>query len=159
MKFLQCVLYVFLLGVASGIIGSWLPREWFHADRPPYRCRPWEDGGKVYLKLHIRDWKDRVPDMSKISKRLYRKSVDTTPNYANLQRLIAETCVAEFMHYVILLLSLMVLRIWRGKWGAVFYLLCILWNLPCILIQRFNRPRLQKTLKRMESKKTAEPAE
>lgn len=151
MLLLYCAIYVAAIGIASNIIGSALPRDWFRADAFPFRCFSWEDGGRIYQKLHIRAWKDKLPDMSKVVKKMYRKEVDPRPNARNLERLIEETCVAEAVHTVLILLSLYVVRIWKGTAGWIIWGLCLLGNLPFIIIQRYNRPRFQKALTRLQT--------
>lgn len=150
MELLKCALYVLALGFAANVIGNSLPREWFHPDRFPFRCFGWEKSGKVYRKLCVRNWKDRLPDMSKVDRRMYRKEVDPKAGAENLNRLVQETCVAETVHVGLIILSLGVVRIWRSKWGWFCWFLCVLGNLPFIIIQRFNRPRLQQALKRQQ---------
>ena len=66
--FLRCCVYYAALGAVSFFIGRLLPKEWFHADRFPYRCAPWE--AKLYRVLRVHDWQDKVPDMSKIVPKL-----------------------------------------------------------------------------------------
>ena len=153
MPLLNCAIYIAAIGLASHLIGPLLPKSWFCADRFPFRSFSWEHGGSIYLKLRIRAWKDRVPDMSKITRRLYRKEVDLRPNAENLTRLIQETCLAESVHAVLIVLSLAVTRIWRGVWGWLIWFLCILGNLPFMIIQRFNRPRLQHSLAHLQRHK------
>lgn len=152
MELLKCALYVMALGFVANVIGNSLPREWFHPDWFPFRCFSWEKNGKVYQKLRIRGWKDQLPDMSKVVPRMYRKEVDSKANAENLNRLIQETCVAEAIHTVLIVLSLAVVRIWRSKWGWFCWCLCVLGNLPFIIIQRFNRPRLQQALERLQAR-------
>ncbi len=61
--------------------------------------------------------------------------------------MIEETCVAEFTHFVLILLGFYALRLWPGTGGAVVTAIYILFgNLPFLIIQRYNRPRLQKLL-------------
>ncbi len=61
--------------------------------------------------------------------------------------MIGETCVAEFTHFVLILLGFYALRLWPGTGGAVVTAIYILFgNLPFLIIQRYNRPRLQKLL-------------
>lgn len=154
MPLLNCAIYIAAIGLAANLIGPLLPKSWFCPDRFPFRSFSWERDGSIYLKLRIRAWKDRVPDMSKITRRLYRKEVDLRANEENLSRLIQETCLAEAVHNVLIVLSLAVLRIWRGGWGWFIWFLCILGNLPFIIIQRFNRPRLKRTLTRLQAQKS-----
>ena len=57
--------------------------------------------------------------------------------------LIAETCVAECVHWALIVLSLGLFLFWRGGWAFAFWLVYnILGNVPFIIIQRYNRPRL-----------------
>lgn len=68
MGFLRCCIYYGVLAVLSFFIGRLLPKSWFHADRFPYRCAPWE--AKLYRFLRVHDWQDKVPDMSRIVPKL-----------------------------------------------------------------------------------------
>lgn len=151
MDFLRCILWVAAIGIISSVVGIQLPRRWFDPERFPYHAYEWEKGGKFYDKLHIRVWKDRVPDLSKYCKQMCRKQVDTRPSAADLDRLVRETCVAEAVHWILMVLSLPVIMIWDGPGGWFFYILCILGNLPFVIIQRYNRPRLMKMLSRMRN--------
>lgn len=149
MDFLRCVIWVSAIGILSSIVGMQLPRRWFDPQRFPYRPYQWEKGGKFYDKLHIRSWKDHLPDLSKYCRKMFRKRVDSHPSAENLDRLLRETCVAEAVHWVLMVLSLPVIKIWNGPGGWIVYAMCMLGNLPFIIIQRYNRPRLLKMLKRM----------
>lgn len=157
MELVQCVLYVALIGAASHFIGEALPRAWFDPDSRLFRCRSWEDRGRVYHKLKIRRWKDKLPDASKHCKKMLPKRLGDHPNTEHLDRMIRETCVAEFIHTLLILLSIGVVKIWEGRRGWICWLLCILGNLPFILIQRYNRPRLQAARKHLESQQQAVP--
>ena len=152
MKLLQCAIYIAIIGIISNPAGNLLPRAWFHADRFPFPPFGWEHHGRIYEKLHIRAWKDRVPDMSKLVRSMVRKEVSSHPTAQSLERLIQETSVAEAVHWVLIVLSLAVLKIWKGLGGWVCYFLCILGNLPFIIIQRYNRPRLMRTLPRLQAR-------
>ena len=57
-------------------------------------------------------------------------------------RLLQETCVAETVHWLLILFSPAFVIFMKRGYGAVFCLLYILGNLPFIVIQRYNRPRL-----------------
>ena len=154
MELFQSVVYLFLIGVAAHFIGQALPRHWFDPNSKSFQMHPWEKSGNFYRKIRIRKWKDKLPDASKVMPDMYRKEISVPPSEENLQCLIAESCVAEFIHKLLILLSLGVVKIWTGKNGWLFWFLCALGNLPFILIQRFNRPRLQAALSRMQSKGT-----
>ena len=63
------------LGIAGGIIGELLPRRWFRWEHRPWRAYDWEKNGKVYEKLGIRKWKDKVPDKSRWGGHEYAKTI------------------------------------------------------------------------------------
>lgn len=142
MSLLYAALYVAALGILSHFVGQALPRAHFDPQKFPYRSADWENGGKVYEKLGIKHWKDRMPDMSKIMPDMVKKKMSAVKSQG-MDVLIAETCVAECVHWALMLLSLGIFFFWRGAWAVVFWLVYnLLGNLPFIIIQRYNRPRL-----------------
>ena len=130
--FWRCALYLAALGVAAHPLGQALPRKWFCAEKAPWRSAPWEKGGRIYLKLGIRKWKDHLPDMSRLMPDMVRKDLGSDPAV-----LVQETCVAECVHWALTLLS-------------VVY--NVLGNVSFIVIQRYNRPRLQKLAEKIRRK-------
>ncbi len=140
---LKSIWFMVVLGVVSQIVGSLLPRRIFHGDRPPFSPFRWEKDGKIYEYLHIRRWKDRVPDMSRILKSMVKKKLPVGSSSARMDLLVQETCVAELIHSLLIVAGLRLLRIWPGIGGWIVYLIYVLLgNLPFIMIQRYNRPRL-----------------
>ena len=143
MKFLSCVRYILTLGVISFVTGRLLPKHWFHADHFPWRCDPSEQ--RIWNFLHVRSWQGKVPDMSRFFPHLMPPKKITKETISDLPRMIEETCVAEWTHIVLSIAGLAMLRIWPGLGGIIITLIYILLgNLPFIIIQRYNRPRLQK---------------
>lgn len=143
MSLLYAVIYIAVLGILSHFIGQALPRARFSAESFPYRTADWENGGRVYEKLGIKHWKDALPDMSRIMPDMVKKKMTGQNREQGMDVLIAETCVAECVHYWLIVLSLGIFLFWRGVWALVFWLVYnILGNVPFILIQRYNRPRL-----------------
>lgn len=142
MSFLYAVLYIAALGILSHFLGQALPRAHFSAERFPYRAAQWEKGGKAYEKLGIKRWKDHLPDMSKIMPDMVKKKMSAAKEQG-MEVLIEETCVAECVHWALIVLSLGIFLFWSSPWSIVFWLVYnILGNLPFIIIQRYNRPRL-----------------
>ncbi len=142
MGFLYAVLYIAALGILSHFLGQALPRARFDAERFPYRAAQWEKGGRLYEKLGIKRWKDRLPDMSRIMPDMVKKKMSAAREQG-MDMLIKETCVAECVHWALIVLSLGIFLLWRSPWAIVFWLVYnIFGNLPFIIIQRYNRPRL-----------------
>ena len=156
--FLRCVLYLLVLALLAHPLGQALPRRWFDGERFPYRCYKWEKQGKLYTRIGVDRWKTLVPDMSRILPDMVKKQVmPTAVTAAQAAVLVQETCVAEAVHTASSLLGLVCLGLWPG-WGGVLVWLVwfLLGNLPFILIQRYNRPRLirlRALLQRREQRK------
>ena len=75
-----------------------------------------------------------------------------------VRTMIRETCTAELVHNLLNIAGLWLLNLWDGIGGVVMYLVYVLLgNIPFILVQRYNRPRLKVLLSHLELKEgTAE---
>jgi glycosyl-4,4'-diaponeurosporenoate acyltransferase len=152
-KWFSCLLYLGFIAIAAQPVGAILPRTMFRADRFPYRLMGWERDGRIYDKLRIRNWKDKMPDMSRIiglKKRIL-------PNVCESQvlLLIKETCVAEFVHLALIFLGLHCVSIIESAFAIV---VCGLWgvgNLVFVLIQRYNRPILIRLAAKLHDRELA----
>lgn len=151
--FLRCVAYFALLGGSSFILGRQLPKSWFLPDRFPYRCLAFEKEGRVYDRLHIRKWQNRIPDMSRIFPGLLpAKSLRDGQSQEKLERMIRETCVAECVHIFLAVAGFGCFCKWRSLTSLAMAILFALGNLPFILVQRYNRPRLCRLLEKKKEK-------
>lgn len=143
--FWKCVLCALVLALLAHPLGQALPSR-FRPEKFPFRPWRWEKNGRVYTRLGIDKWKRLVPDMSRLLPDMVKKQLPASTaavTAAQAEALVQETCRAELVHGVSCLLGLSFLWLWRG-WGGVIVLLVwvLLANLPFILIQRYNRPRL-----------------
>lgn len=153
MGVVYAVLYTAVLAVLSHYVGQSLPRRWFHPDRFPFRAWAWEKDGSVYRRLGIQQWKDLVPDMSKILPDMVPKRVDLRETADNAMRLVQETCVAEAVHAALMVLAVGIVLLCPNRWGVAIALFdALLLNLPYILIQRYNRPKLLRLAERLRRK-------
>ena len=143
----------FIGGMLSFALGQMLPRRWFDPEAFPYRAHPWEKNGAVYEKLGVRLWKDHVPDMSRIIPKMVKKKAALAQTSHDMERLARETCVAETVHWALIVVMSPIVGISIGGiLGRVIGVLYGLGNTLFIIIQRYNRPRLVRVLKRMERK-------
>lgn len=147
-QILTIVKYIAAVGILAHVAGEALPRQWFHWERFPYRAWAWEREGKAYEALGIRWWKDRLPDKSKHTKRTFTKQMQGHQGRDSLLRFVQETCVAECVHWILIFLSLPLYTFVPTPLGLVVTVIYALSNLPFILIQRYNRPRLIRILQR-----------
>ncbi|MBE6598450.1 MAG: hypothetical protein E7638_03295 [Ruminococcaceae bacterium] len=158
MKLFKSALYVGFLGVAAHFVGEALDRDRFNENAYPFASRKWEQGGRIYRRLGVRRWMDRMPDMSKILPDMFPKRLTEASNAETVRRLIKETCVAEFVHNCLSILFF--IGIWlingcsaEGVFLGAFAVVC---NLPYVIIQRYNRPMLMRYLRRLEEKQRGE---
>lgn len=153
MKLLICALYCALAGVTGFIFGRLISKVSFSAEKGWFRCFPFEKNGLIYEKLRIRKWQAKVPDMSRILPLLMPPKNLSGDFEQRLPTMIRETCVAELTHIVVSILGLACVWIWPGIGGGIVTAVFIIFlNLPFILIQRYNRPRLVRLQKKMQSR-------
>ncbi len=146
----KCILYIVVSGIVGFIAGRLFPRDRFRYDEPPFRELPFENGGHFYRRLKIHRWHKLLPDMSRILPGLMPpKRVTRHISAAQAEVMVQETCIAEVIHVSLGLCGLAIPFLWPGAGGVVACLLYILLgNLPFILIQRFNRPKLRMLLEK-----------
>ncbi len=150
MAFWKSCAYFLLIGIASHYIGEALPAKWLKWDRFLFRERKWEKKGEVYERIRIQDWKDHMPDMSRVMKDMVPKKVGICPHSEDVWILVTETCRAEAVHWGICLCAPVIYLFWWNWMGVLLSSILILGNLPFIMIQRYNRPTLIALAKRLE---------
>ena len=153
MGFGHAVIYTASLGVVSHYVGQALPRRWFHPDRFPFKSFRWEQEGNVYRRLGVQHWKDLVPDMSKVMPDMIPKRVSLRGTAEEAMTLVQETCVAEAVHGVLMVLSVWNYLLCQNLLGlAVTLFDAIFLNLPYWIIQRYNRPKLLRLAEKLHRK-------
>ncbi len=147
----KCAKYLCITGVIAFFAGRILPKSWFRPDMVPFRDFAFEKKGKFYDKFRIRCWQNKVPDMSKILPVLM-PSKNLSGNYKErLGLMLQETCIAETIHVILCFTGFYCLKLWPGMGGLIVALIHALFlNMPFIMIQRYNRPRLAKIQLRVQ---------
>lgn len=137
--------YHFVMRLAVGWLVSLITRGQLNPDCPWFRQWPFER--RLYRTLRVRQWKGKMPtyDPRKFSLEL------NTPS-----QVIQNSCEAELVHEVIIIASFLPLLA-SLIWGAlpVFVstsLLAAGFDCCFVIMQRYNRPRLQQYLLRCKSK-------
>ena len=149
--FLRFASIVGLLGIPAFFWGEKVPRRWFDPGKFPFRSFKWEQEGRIYEKIGIQHWKNHTPDMSKHFQKTFAKQGNLLRSPEHLRKLVAETCSAEFVHTVLILLSPAFVLL-MDEYGVLAMVLYILGNLVSLIIQRYNRPRIMKIIQRIEKK-------
>jgi glycosyl-4,4'-diaponeurosporenoate acyltransferase len=132
--------------VAIGYSGHRRAVESFAIDRWWSRLCGFEDGGGWYDRvLHIKRWKDWLPELGGLFRNGFAKRA-VRRDRAYLERFVCETRRAEWVHWMVFLLF-PVFALWNPPWaGMVMLLYATAANVPCILVQRYNRARLLRVL-------------
>mgnify|MGYP004566585047 FL=1 len=149
--FLRFASIVGLLGIPAFFWGEKVPRGWFDPEKFPFRSFKWEQEGRIYEKIGIQHWKNHTPDMSKHFQKTFAKQGNLLRSPEHLRKLVAETCSAEFVHTVLILLSPAFVLL-MDEYGVLAMVLYILGNLVSLIIQRYNRPRIMKIIQRIEKR-------
>ena len=121
-----------------------IPDRFFEPTRFFWRTHAFERGGSIYERVfHIRSWKHLLPDGGGVwKKRSYKKKSLTDFSEQNLKRFLIETSRGELVHWLGIL-PFWVFGLFAPPvviWIMLGYALIV--NLPCIIAQRYNRPRV-----------------
>ncbi len=131
-----------------GWIGARPPARRLQHDGPLLRIRRVEDDGRLYQRwLRIHRWKDRLPEAGAAFGGASKRNLPPGGRH-HLEAFAAETRRAERVHWWSLI-PLPLTVIWNPPAGvALMVLFGLAFNLPFIVIQRFNRARIERILRR-----------
>ena len=134
-----------------GWLANRLPRSVLDHDTWVTGARPWPQSEAGYeQRLGILRWKSLLPDAGAVLPGGVRKNSLVGRDPATLQRLVEETRRAELVHLALWPFWLFT-ALWLPPAGVLINLIfATLFNLPCLLLQRYNRLRLVRTLLRLQ---------
>lgn len=154
--FIVDVIAWMIIHLSIGFWSSRIPIAWFNPQNILYRTYRWEKGGKIYQSiLHVRSWKCYAPDGGSLYPDTF--SMRRLPNYdvEYLERWLKESCRSELCHWLMILPGFLFF-FWNSVflgWFMVFY--AVVNNIFPIVIQRFNRPRMQRVLNLLKHRPNA----
>lgn len=148
-----------LIHAGSGYLVHRLPVRWLSRDRWLFRERRFERGGRLYTRrLHIDRWKDRVPEAGALFAGGVSKRTLPRAGSGGLERFVVETRRAELGHWLAAAPAPL-FALWNPP--AVVPLMIAYGlgvNLPFIAIQRYNRIRAERVLRRRAARAVPAPA-
>jgi glycosyl-4,4'-diaponeurosporenoate acyltransferase len=141
-------------GIAVGVIAAGLPATVFSRDRWLTRIRPWEGQGRVWVRLGVRRWKDRLPEAGGLfgspTKRVLAGRTER-----GLRAFAAETRRAEYVHWAAVA-PLAAMPAWNPWWlTASMAVYAVVANAPCVVVQRYNRGRIEGLVERRQARRSA----
>ncbi len=135
--------------VAASLLSLKLNSKYFLPGSFLFRPRIWENNGSIYKSIFkVQKWKDYLPDGGGLFKGGFRKKHLQDSSKAALEKYLIESCRAEFCHWIC------ILPFWVfgffGPIEVIFYMLlyALIINMPCIIAQRYNRPRISRLIRR-----------
>lgn len=145
-----CLVIVILPSLLMHFITRALPKSWFNKDHKIYRVSQSERD--FYLKLGVKKWKDKVPELGKVVNFRKNKLIDPKdPKY--IEKFITETRYAEVIHILCAISSLILMWFVPSPYvftvGVPVGVIYAFLNIPPVIIQRYNRPRLMIQLERI----------
>lgn len=125
----------------------------FQYDRSIYRTRGWEDHGRIYERFtKVHKWKRFLPDGASIGKSGFKKKHMTSFSSDYLERYLVESCRAELTHWLAIPPFWVFGLFAPPKVIVYMFLYALAVNVPCIIAQRYNRPRMARMLKKANRK-------
>lgn len=126
---------------------TYLPTRLFNPEGSLFKLRSWERGGEIYQKLFkVHDWKRKLPDGAAIFKKGFKKKKIKSRNREYLERFMQETCRGEAAHWLVIMAAPLFF-LWNPPWaGFVMIVYAFFANLPCIIVQRYNRPWIKRLI-------------
>jgi len=131
-----------ILSPAISFLTLRLPADAFDPQGWLYATRRWEREGELWNVLfRVRRWKSALPSGGPaLGGFSMRRFESTEPAY--VRRWMAETCRAELAHWLQIALAPLFF-LWNVPVaGAIIIVYALAANLPCIIVQRYNRPRV-----------------
>lgn len=120
-----------------------IPISFFEKKWRWFEPRDWEYRGRIYKDIFkVKKWRSIVPDGGGIFKDGFPKKNLKSNDPEYLKTFLYETKRAELTHWLTILPS-PVFFLWNIWWaGIIMIVYALIVNIPCIMLQRYNRARL-----------------
>ena len=136
-----------LIELAAVMIGRKVSLKSLTPDKWLFATRKWENNGTIYRKyFKIHKWKKYIPEGAKCFKDDFEKNKMQSTDTKYLSIFIAELCRAELVHWLMLVPFIFYYLITPPQIATALLLIVSIINIPCIMAQRYNRPRIQALL-------------
>jgi glycosyl-4,4'-diaponeurosporenoate acyltransferase len=136
---------------STGYLAHRTPLRRLQRDVGPLRLTRWEREVRVFERLRIRRWKDKLPEAGALFAGGMSKRSLPGVDAGGLERFAAETRRAEWAHWWALGAVPLFALFNPPVAAAAMVVYAVAANGPCILVQRYNRARLRRALARSRS--------
>lgn len=141
---------VLLPSLIIAVLIRLLPKSWFDNKHKIFKVSKKER--HFYEKIKIKIWKDKIPDLGQTAN-FKKDKLDNTNDPVYLKKFINETIYGECVHILCIISALLSLIFVPKKlllpMALPIAIVYICYNIPSIIIQRYNRPRLEVVYNRL----------
>lgn len=136
-----------IIHLSCSFITLKMPNSYFERDSWLYKTRSWENNGTIWQDVFkIKKWKNYLPDGGAIAKKGFKKKHIESTDKEYFKAFVLESRRAELTHWLVMIPAPLFF-LWNLFWvGWVMLVYAILANGPCIMAQRFNRPRFERVI-------------
>ncbi|MEZ5236539.1 MAG: hypothetical protein AB7W59_25950 [Acidimicrobiia bacterium] len=134
-----------VISVVVGAAAAYLPVRLLARDTVVTRIRSWEAGGRPYRRLGVHRWKALLPEVNGLGPG-QRPSKAVLGGRQGVEPLLRETRRAEYVHLAVAVAGLSFPLWMPAPLGFVMLAGGVAFNLPFVLVQRYNRARLLRVL-------------
>lgn len=133
---------LFTIDAIVALIVHACPHQNFNPEKGIFKVKKHEK--RILERLGVKKIKDIIPEMGKLIN--FRKDKIESTDSKYLYRFLEETCYAELMHIISIIACLIVPILCPFKYFLTISLgmtiINILLQIPPIMVQRYNRPKL-----------------
>jgi len=142
----------FLIHMIISITIQRIPVTYFANDSFLFRIRKWENNGRIWNEwFKVKAWKHYIPDGKRLIGNGFEKKQLKEKSREYLSQFLMESRRAELTHWISIIPAPFFF-LWNPIWaGWVMIVYALVFNIPIILTQRYNRPRLKRALERFSS--------
>lgn len=132
-------------------LSNLIPLNFFRRDYFIFKTFRFERTGRFYeIIFGVKKWKRYLPDGAKLFQGGFEKKSLKNKSVAYLEYFIMETKRAEFSHFM-QILPVPIFFLFNVPIASIIMVIyAIIVNLPCMVVQRYNRPRLRRLLERSQ---------
>ncbi|PNZ89175.1 glycosyl-4,4'-diaponeurosporenoate acyltransferase [Staphylococcus devriesei] len=137
-------MYWFSIQMTISYLFAKLPLTFFEKYGHVFKSLSWEENGNLWNTLvQINRWKKYIPEGNKLIPNIYNKKQLTSFKTSNIYRMILEMRRAELVHWLSILPVIVFVKAPRYI-KIINFCYALLANIPIIVAQRYNRPRLER---------------
>lgn len=134
--------------------GTRINYKYLEKDNIYFKSWNFEQEGRLWQQLvKVQYWKHRLPDGQNINPNIVSKTTfDISNNMYEIRQFILETRRAELVHLLSIIPIIVFFKSSKSvKIINLFYV--IIANVPCMVVQRYNRPKLIRIYLKLQKRK------